>query len=69
MFGSLLSNYLGEGADALVAAAKEMPQLKTLCGIQPEQADVDFSNRGLRPPDAKLVAFDLTKNSAIKMLK
>ena len=42
---SVLDNKLGDGADALVAAAREMPQLVTLCGIQCAQADVDFSRR------------------------
>ena len=33
---SLLNNSLGEGADAIVSSAFEMPQIMTLCGIQPE---------------------------------
>ena len=66
---SVLSNQLGDGADALVAAAREMPQLVTLCGLQPEQEDVDFSMRGLDSGDAKLLSFDLSKNQAIKKLK
>ena len=66
---SLLQNNLGNGADALVAAAREMPQLVTLCGIQPEQEDIDFSGRSLNAGDAKLLAFDLSKNQMIKSLK
>ena len=66
---SVLNNQLGDGADALVAAAREMPQLVTLCGIQPEQEDVDFSRRSLDAGDAKLLSFDLSKNQAIKKLK
>ena len=65
----MLKNKLGDGADALVAAAREMPQLVTLCGIQPEQEDVDFSRRGLDAGDAKLLVFDLSRNQAIKKLK
>ena len=65
----MLNNKLGDSADALVAAAREMPQLVTLCGIQPEQEDVDFSMRGLDAGDAKLLSFDLSKNQAIKKLK
>ena len=42
---SVMANQLGDGADALVAAAREMPQLATLCGIQPEQEDVNFSGQ------------------------
>ena len=67
--GSLLNNELGEGADAIVASASQMPQLITLCGIQPEQIDIDFSERFLDEGDAKLLAFDLSKNQAIKTLK
>ena len=66
---SVLNNQLGDGADTFVAAAREMPQLVTLCGIQPEQEDADFSRRGLDAGDAKLLAFDLSKNQAIKKLK
>ena len=66
---SVLDNELGDGADALVAAAHELSQLITLCGIQPEQEDIDFSHRGLDAGDAKLLAFDLSKNQAIKRLE
>ena len=66
---SILNNDLGDSADTLVAAARELPQLVTLCGIQPEQEAVDFSNRCLGPADAKLLAFDLSKNQTIKTLK
>ena len=66
---SLLNNKLGDGADTLVAAACKLPQLVTLCGIQPGQNDIDFSFRKLDAGDAKLLAFDLSKNQAIKTLK
>ena len=66
---SILENNLGDGADTLVAAARELPQLVTLCGIKPEEEAVDFSNRGLDAADAKLLAFDLSKNQTIKTLK
>ena len=67
---SLLNNSLGEGADAIVSSAYEMPQIMTLCGIQPEQTDIDFSEeRGLNAADAKLLAFDLSKNRTIKTVK
>ena len=65
----MLNNELGDGADALVAAAHEMSQLVTLCGIQSEQEDIKFINRSLDAGDAKLLAFDLSKNQAIKRLK
>ena len=66
---SLLNNSLGEGADAIVSSAFEMPQIMTLCGIQPEQTDIDFSRRGLDAADAKLLAFDLSKNRTVKTVK
>ena len=66
---SILNNDLGDSADTLVAAARELPQLVTLCGIQPEQEAVDFSGRRLDVGDAKLLAFDLSKNQTIKTLK
>ena len=62
-------NELGDGADALVGAAREMPQLATLCGIQPKQEDIDFSRRSLDAGDAKLLVFDLLKNPTVKTLK
>ena len=46
-----------------------MPQIITLCGIQPEQTDIDFSRRGLDAADAKLLAFDLSRNHAVRTLK
>ena len=52
-----------------MAAARELPQLITLCGIKPEQEAVDFSRRRLGPSDAKLLAFDLSKNQMIKTLE
>ena len=66
---SVLANELGDGADALMGAAREMPQLATLCGIQPEQEDINFSIRNLNAGDAKLLVFDLLKNPTIKTLK
>ena len=46
-----------------------MPQIMTLCGIQPEQTDINFSRRGLEAADAKLLAFDLSKNRTVKTVK
>ena len=66
---SMLNNTFGDGADTLVAAAREMPQLITLCGIQPEQEDIDLSQQGLDDGDAKLLAFDLSENQTIRILK
>ena len=46
-----------------------MPQMFTLCGIAPGQTDIDFSKKGLSEGDAKLLAFDLSKNQSIKTVK
>ena len=46
-----------------------MPQIISLCGIQPEQTDIDFRRRGLDAADAKLLAFDLSKNRTIKTVR
>ena len=45
-----------------------MPQLVTLCGIEPEKEDIDLSRRDLDAGDAKLLAFDLSRNQMIKSL-
>ena len=66
---SIIGNNLGDSANVLVAAARELPQLVTLCGIKLEQEAVDFSSRDLGFGDAKLLAFDLSKNQTIKTLK
>ena len=66
---SILNNNLGDSAYTLVAAARELPQLVTLCGIKPEEETVDFSRRGLGPADAKLLAFDLSKHQAINTMR
>ena len=66
---SLLKNFLGDGADTLVAAARVLPQLVTLCGIEPEKEDIDLSFRNLDAGDAKLLAFDLSKTQAIKTMR
>ena len=66
---SLLNNSLGEGVDAIVSSAFEMPQIMTLCGIQPEQTDMDFTQRGLDAADAKLLAFDLSRNQSVRTVK
>ena len=52
-----------------MSVASEMPQIITLCGIQPEQVDVDFSHRGLDAADAKLLAFDLSRNQSVRTIK
>ena len=59
------------GSDSLVAAARELPQLVSLCGLQPKREDIhlDWTDRRVIGGDVKLLAFDLAKNQAIKTLK
>ena len=53
----------------MLSIVSEMPQIITVCGIQPEQTDIDFSGRGLDAADAKLLAFDLSGNRTVRTLK
>jgi len=53
----------------MLSIVSEMPQIITVCGIQPEQTDIDFSGRGLDAADAKLLAFDLLRNRTVRTLK
>ena len=62
-------NTLGNGADAIVSSVSKMPQIATLCGIQPGQTDIDFSFQFLDAADAKLLAFDLSKNRTVQRVK
>ncbi|KAK3234952.1 hypothetical protein CYMTET_54830 [Cymbomonas tetramitiformis] len=57
---NLVGNSVGpEGADALVAARKRTPSLKTLCGLQPGATTVRLAHRPLGPWGAVLLASDL----------
>ena len=53
----------------MLSIVSEMPQIITVCGIQPEQTDIDFSGRYLDAADAKLLAFDLSRNRTVRTLK
>ena len=55
--------------DAILSIVSEMPQIISLCGIRPEQTDIDFSCRDLDAADAKLLAFDLSRNHAVRTVK
>ena len=65
---NLLNNDLGEGAAAVVAAAKQNGNIKTLCGIEEGKDHVSFFNNGLKAPDAVLLSFDLEFNRALTSL-
>ena len=69
---NLLYNELGDGAAAVVAAAKQQGNIKTLCGIKEGQVEADLAYRGhgrrLTAPDAVLLSFDLEFNRALTSL-
>ena len=68
--GSVLQNFLAkEGAEAIVNAARGLPQLKTICGLVPDQTDADFSNKSLDVGDAILLAYDMPRHAALKVVK
>ena len=61
---SLLGNkFDNESASMLLKVKEEKPALITLCGLMPDQTQVDFSNRGLGPPDAMLLAPEMALDS------
>ena len=65
---NLLYNGLGDGAAAVVAAAKQNGNIKTLCGIEEGQTEVGLRGNGLKAPDAVLSSFDLEFNRALTSL-
>ena len=62
---NLLNNDLGEGAAAVVAAAKQQGNIKTLCGIKEGQTAVNLQSKGLEALDAVLLSFDLEFNRSL----
>ena len=70
---NLLYNNLGDGAAAVVAAAERHGNIKTLCGIRPDQTEANFkrwlvSDPILKAADALLLSFDLKFNRALTSL-
>ena len=66
----MLGNQLGEeSVNAIVNAAKDKPQIKTLCGLKPDQTEANFKYNSLGVGDAILLAWDLRKNSALVSLE
>ncbi len=64
--GLTVTNLLGNQLDAESAKMlAEVAKLKdiSLCGIQRDQTTADFSSYGLLPPDAILLASDLSQAS------
>ena len=65
---NLLKDDLGDGAAAVVAAAKQNGNIKTLCGIAEGKTEVSFYNQRLKAPGAVLLSFDLEFNRALTSL-
>ncbi len=65
---NLLNNNIGDGAAAVVAAAKQHGNIKTLCGIAEGEEEADFEGWGLGAADAILLSFDLEFNRALTSL-
>ena len=68
---NLLGNNLGDGAAAVVTAAKQNGTIKTLCGIESGQKEVelpwDCVSKQLEASDAALLSFDLEFNRSLKV--
>ena len=65
---NLLKNKLGNGAAAVVAAAKQNGNIKTLCGIEQGKTEAMFRWQRLKASDAVLLSFDLEFNRALTSL-
>ena len=66
----MLRNDIGEeGANAIVSAAKDKPQLTMLCGLKPDQTEAKLSYQRLGVGDAILLAFDLRRNRVLVKLE
>ncbi|KAK3251617.1 hypothetical protein CYMTET_39052 [Cymbomonas tetramitiformis] len=60
---NLLYNDLEQsGAEAVLAAFDKMRNLKTLCGVSPEQSVIRLQHNGLKPWDGMLIAADIRFN-------
>ena len=49
----------------LLKLKEEKPNLITLCGLKPDQSEADFSDWGLTPQDAKLLAPEILVHASI----
>ena len=57
---NLLYNQLDEASAKMLAEVAKQKGI-SLCGIQRDQTTADFHNKGLKPPDAILLASDLSQ--------
>ena len=49
----------------LLQLKEEKPNLTTLCGLKPDQAEADFQYWGLTPQDAKLLAPEILVHASL----
>jgi predicted double-glycine peptidase len=57
---NLLSNQLNMKSAKMLAEVAKQKGI-SLCGIKRDQTTADFSDQGLKPPDAILLASDLSQ--------
>ena len=63
---SLLANRFDDETVAMLLKLKEeKPNLTTLCGFKPDQAEANFSHLGLTPQDAKLLAPEILVHASV----
>jgi hypothetical protein len=56
----LLNQLDVESADLLLRAKAEKPNLRTLCGLTHKETQLNFTNQGLGPGDAMLLAAEIS---------
>ena len=66
---SLLANRFDDATVAMLLKLKaEKPALTTLCGLKPDQTDANFSDWGLTPQDAKLLAPEILVHASVTLV-
>ena len=53
----------------LLQLKEEKPNLTTLCGLKPDQTEVEFHYRVLTPQDAKLLAPEILVHASITSVR
>jgi hypothetical protein len=67
---SLLANRFDDATVAMLLKLKaEKPALTTLCGLKPDQTDANFSDWGLTPQDAKLLAPEILVHASLTSVR
>ena len=64
----LANNFDVKTVQMLLKVKEEKPSLTTLCGIKPSQTQVDLSNLGLEPADAKLFLPEIAVSGSLTNL-